>query len=62
MATWQTRLSEPLLDRFPLPFTIKAVTFRPPNEPHQPVRALRLVGGLILDAGNILYDDTAWRR
>ena len=32
-----------------------------PTEPGHP-RAPRPIRGLLLDAGNILYDDTAWRR
>ena len=62
MATWNTRLDQPLWDGFLLPFTMGAAALRPANEPRQSVRAPRPVCGLLLDAGNILYDDTAWRR
>jgi len=61
MATRQIGLKEPLLDESLLPVTRKAVSFRPTDH-RQSLQPLRLVSGLVLDAGNILYDDTAWRR
>ncbi len=62
MATCQMGLNWPLLDGSPLSFRMRAVSFRPAIEPRRPVRAPRPIRGLLLDAGNILYDDTAWRR
>ena len=32
------------------------------SAPHRPVTAPRAIRGLLLEAGNILFDDTAWRR
>src|SRR5208283_5048170 len=61
MATWQIGFKEPSLDESLLPIIRKAVSFRPANQ-RQPIYAPQLVSGLLLDAGNILYDDTAWRR
>lgn len=62
MTTRQAGLDEPLLDRSLLPFRLQAVSFQPANNLRQPLRALRPIRGLLLDAGNILYDDTDWRR
>ena len=41
---------------------MRAAAFRPANQPRQPPCAPRPIRGLLLDACNILYDDTAWRR
>ena len=62
MVTQQAGLDEPLLDGSRLPFKMRAVAIRPADEPRQPLRAPRPVRGLLLDACNILYDDTDWRR
>ena len=62
MATRQTMLDEPLLDGSLLPCRMRTACLQPANEPRQPVRAPRPIHGLLLDAGNVLYDDTAWRR
>jgi len=62
MAMRQTRLDEPLLGESLLPFRKWAVIFQPPKEPRQQVRAPRPIRGLLLDACNLLYDDSTWRR
>ena len=62
MLTRQARLDGSFWDGALLPVGLRAVSFRMANEPRQPVRAPRPIRGLLLDACNILYDDTAWRR
>ena len=62
MVTRQAGLDEPLLDGSLLPFRMRTPGFRPGSEPRRPVRAPRPIRGLLLDACNILYDDTDWRR
>jgi FMN phosphatase YigB (HAD superfamily) len=62
MATRQTGLDEPLLDESLLHIKLRAADFQPAGEPRQPLFPPRPIRGLILDAGNVLYDDTGWRR
>ena len=62
MVTQQARLDEPLLDRFLFPSRMRTVSFPPAGEPRRAVAAPRPIRGLLLDACNVLYDDTHWRR
>ena len=62
MVTRLTGIDELLLDGSLLPFRMRAVSFRPASEPRRPAHAPRPIRGLLLDACNILYDDTDWRR
>ena len=61
MAMRQTGLNRPLLDGSLLLFRKKAARL-PANESCQLMCAQRPIRGLLLDACNILYDDTDWRR
>jgi FMN phosphatase YigB (HAD superfamily) len=61
MATQDKGREKRPFDDSPLPFRLRAPAF-PPNHQRRIVRATRPVRGLLLDAGNILYDDTDWRR
>jgi FMN phosphatase YigB (HAD superfamily) len=62
MATLQTGLDQPLWDASLFLFRSRAVGFQSADEPRQPISAPRPIRGLLLDACNVLYDDTAWRR
>jgi len=62
MATRHMGFDEPWLDGSLLPFRMRAVLSPPANEPPQPVCAPRPIRGLLLETGNVLYDDTDWRR
>lgn len=62
MATQRLGPPRSPLDPILVAFPMKGV-WRPMIEaPHRPVMAPRPIRGLLLEAGDILYDDTAWRR
>ncbi len=62
MATRETGFNEPIFDESQLPFRMRAAACQPAGEPRQLLHAPRPIRGLLLDACNILYDDTDWRR
>ena len=62
MAARLTRPAESAANDFLLPFRVKDVARSGPCCPCPPVAAPRPIRGLLLEAGNILYDDSAWRR
>lgn len=62
MPTRQSGFNDPLADDLLLPFRMKAAACQPASEPRQAMHAPRPIRGLLLDACNILYDDTDWRR
>ncbi len=62
MATIEMGRDEPLWDGSLLLFRPRADILQPANQRRQPPCAPRPLRGLILDACNVLYDDTAWRR
>jgi FMN phosphatase YigB (HAD superfamily) len=62
MATQASGLIDPFLDGSLLPFRMRTATFPADFKPHPSMPVPRPIRGLLLDACNILYDDTAWRR
>lgn len=62
MATQPNGRTKPPVDEFHLVFRMRELARPAAQAPCRPVAALRAVRGLLLEAGNILYDDTAWRH
>ena len=62
MLTREKRLSGPWFDGSLFPLKIETISFRAVHPPRGPARLPRPIRGLLLDACNILYDDSAWRR
>ena len=51
-----------MFDEIAIAFTMKDASRPALETPHRSLAAPRAIRGLLLEAGNILYDDTAWRR
>ena len=62
MGTQRTGAERPSVDELLVPFRMKDAAPAAVRVAYPPVTAPRAIRGLLLEAGDILYDDTAWRR
>ncbi len=62
MGTQRTGAERPSADELLVPFRMKDAAPSAVRVHYPPAMAPRAIRGLLLEAGNILYDDTAWRR
>ena len=62
MGTQRKGAERPSVDELLVPFRMKDPAPPAVRVTYPPATAPRAIRGLLLEAGNILYDDTAWRR
>ncbi len=62
MGTQRPEHARTSIDEIAIPFTTKQAPRPAEHVPHRAVIAPRMIRGLLLEAGDILYDDTDWRR
>lgn len=62
MGIQHTEAERPSVEELLVPFRMKDAVPAVVRAAYPPVSAPRAIRGLLLEAGDILYDDTAWRR